>query len=287
MRWCRREGIEPIGSERRSLQWWLRQVARVAAAMLTVGVLNAASFQCCTCGTCLAIEADTVGTAWAACVATGQNSAWRVVAMRDESTGIEAAQRYDGCSKMAALIAKGFDLCTDPCKAVAVRDVVAQVAQFCHWPDGTCYALPSPLGCPTTAAQNAIPCPTPTPAPNVTPTATATPTAVPTPMNFVYTVQEFLKASDVGYTYSQGLTMEDGVVFGNGGICCPDCRTPRSLLGQTRTTNLESAFSRSTTSRTRRSTASGSARHAIVRSCTRSWASRRRTRTGTSGSSPA
>jgi len=35
------------------------------------------------------------------------------------------------------------------------------------------------------------------------------------------TVTQFLKASDLGYTYVQGMTLIDNVLWGNGGRCCP------------------------------------------------------------------
>jgi len=62
------------------------------------------------------------------------------------------------------------------------------------------------------ASVTPVPIATPTPRPG-------TPTPTPTPA--VYTVGEFLKSRDLGYTYVMALTMLDGVVWGNGGVCCP------------------------------------------------------------------
>lgn len=53
---------------------------------------------------------------------------------------------------------------------------------------------------------------------DVCPAATPTPPPV---AQYTYTVTQFLKAGDLGYTYIQGLTMFGGVLWGNGGVCCP------------------------------------------------------------------
>jgi hypothetical protein len=42
-----------------------------------------------------------------------------------------------------------------------------------------------------------------------------------TPTPVTYTVTEFVKARDLGYSYIMSLTMLDGVVFLTGGVCCP------------------------------------------------------------------
>jgi hypothetical protein len=181
-------------------------------------LLAATSYQCCTCGTCIAIQANDLGTAWAACVATGQNSAWRVIAMQDPVTGVGAAQRYDGCSQMQYQIGGAFDLCGDPCAKKLKADIVVSC-----WNGNQCQPWSGVLGnCPANWFPSTTPCaavPTPTPTPQ--PTAAPTPTATPTPVPLAYTVQQFQTANAIGYTYIQALNMIDGTLWGNGGVCCP------------------------------------------------------------------
>lgn len=66
---------------------------------------------------------------------------------------------------------------------------------------GQCYRVES---CP---CSDATPTPTPTPTPSVTPVA--------------YTVHEFLRSSDIGRTYIQAMSLFNGVLWGNDGVCCP------------------------------------------------------------------
>jgi hypothetical protein len=40
-----------------------------------------------------------------------------------------------------------------------------------------------------------------------------------------YTITEFLKSRDLGYTYVMAITMQNGVAWGNGGVCCPGIGT--------------------------------------------------------------
>jgi hypothetical protein len=98
---------------------------------------------------------------------------------------------------------------------------ISQAQTYCHWTDGTCYALPSPLGCPASATTNTTPCPAVSP----TPTPTATPTPSPTPAPMSYSVTSFVKAKDLGMTYFNWPSQMNGVVWGNTGQCCPGIGT--------------------------------------------------------------
>ena len=82
-------------------------------------------------------------------------------------------------------------------------------------------------GLPWTLRTDLAICPQAAPTPMATPTATPTPPG-PTPTPVTYTVQEFLRAADLGYTYIQAMSMVDGVVWGNGGVCCPGIPNGRS-----------------------------------------------------------
>jgi len=84
---------------------------------------------------------------------------------------------------------------------------------YCHEPAG-CWAYPSPLGLQCTTTPNSTPCPTPTPIP------TATPTPGPV-VQSAYTITDLFRADTLGYTYVQWMSMVNGVVWGNGGVCCP------------------------------------------------------------------
>ena len=145
MRWCRKHGIEPVTSERRSLQWWKRGFKTIAAVIV-----------------------------------------FAVLAV------------------------------------VAAIPVEAQ--QYCHETTGGCHQQP-PIGLACDGTLDTIPCPPTTPTPIPTPSATPTPTKTPipavTPAPFTYTITEFVKARDLGYSYIMSMTMLDGVVFLTGGVCCP------------------------------------------------------------------
>jgi len=98
---------------------------------------------------------------------------------------------------------------------VAAGQVEAQQL-YCHELTG-CWAHPSPFGMQCTTTPNTAPCPVTTP----TPTATPVPTVTPTPPPVSYTITEFLKARDLGYSYIMAMTMLDGALFLTGGVCCP------------------------------------------------------------------
>jgi len=107
---------------------------------------------------------------------------------------------------------------------VGVLASSAGAQQFCHETSGGCFQMPSvPVACNGTITF--MPCPvtspTPIPTPSATPTPTKTPTPAVTPTPYTYTVTEFFKSRDLGYTYVQWMSMMNNVVWGNGGICCP------------------------------------------------------------------
>ncbi len=82
-----------------------------------------------------------------------------------------------------------------------------------------CIPVPAD-GCGTGWHYDAAPCPsvTPTPTPTLTPTPTPTPTAPP----LVYTITRILRSTDLaGFNYIMGSTFIDGVLWANGGDCCP------------------------------------------------------------------
>jgi hypothetical protein len=101
---------------------------------------------------------------------------------------------------------------------------IAEAQQYCWETGGGCHQQP-PIGMACYGTLTAIPCPattpTPTPTPAATPSPTKTPTPAVTPTPYTYTVTEFVKARDLGYTYIMAMTMLDGVVLLTGGVCCP------------------------------------------------------------------
>ena len=92
--------------------------------------------------------------------------------------------------------------------------VSASAQQYCHEPGGTCWQYPSPIGLRCTTTPNNTPCPASTPIPTVTPTPK--PELQPT-----YTITPLFTASNLGYTYVQWMSLQNNVLWGNGGICCP------------------------------------------------------------------
>ena len=84
---------------------------------------------------------------------------------------------------------------------------------YCHDPGG-CWKYPAPLGLQCTTTPNSTPCPTSTPAPTMTPTPK--PEVQPT-----YTITPLFTASNLGYTYVQWMSLQNNVLWGNGGVCCP------------------------------------------------------------------
>jgi len=71
MRWCKRQGIEPVMSERRSLQAWKRRF-RIATATITFALLLpvtgwAAIYACFSCQKCYDVGAENAGAALLAC----------------------------------------------------------------------------------------------------------------------------------------------------------------------------------------------------------------------------
>ena len=90
-------------------------------------------------------------------------------------------------------------------------------AQYCHLAAGGCFAYPNVLGLQCNASGdiiNTTPCPAATPTPTPTPVVTATPTA---PAIATPTITTVTLGLPVPWTYTQGLTLFRGVLWGDAG----------------------------------------------------------------------
>jgi hypothetical protein len=107
---------------------------------------------------------------------------------------------------------------------LTLQSAVAGAQQlYCHEPT-ICWAYPSPLGLQCSTTPSIIPCSAPTPVPTVAPTPK--PEVQPT-----YTITDLFRADAIGYSYVQWMSMMNGVVWGNGGICCPGLPDPAKPPG--------------------------------------------------------
>jgi hypothetical protein len=82
---------------------------------------------------------------------------------------------------------------------------------YCHTTGGLCFAYPSPIGLSCDTTPNSTPCAV------ATPTPTATQTATPVPAITQPTIITVKLGLPVAWTYTQGLSLFRGVLWGNAG----------------------------------------------------------------------